>query len=345
MTGADPRSDLAVIKFEPPGELTAIEWGDSDKVRPGQWAIAVGNPFGFSNTVTVGVVSAVNRPLPGWALESLRGRSGRDVYYGSLIQTDAAINPGNSGGALVDLEGKLIGLNSLIGADIRTGSGVGFAIPANLVRRRVGELKAGKDVRYGWLGVRLKDLAGPIARAFAVADGEGVLVDDVVKGSPAAKAGLLRGQVITAFAGHEISSTDELVLLVGAAEVGAVIELGVRNPNGESRRIKVTIGERRVVSPPEIATPEPVAFRGWRGLVVAEVEGAGGGVPVADVQPGSPAARAGLAPGDRVDEAGATAATIKAVNGQEHFEKAVSGLTGPVLLHCVRLGYVVVKEK
>jgi len=348
VTGADARSDLAVVKVEPGGdELAPIEWGDSDKVRIGQWAIALGNPFGFSNTVTVGVVSGVKRPLPGWALESLRRRSGTEVYYGSLIQTDAAISPGNSGGALVDLDGRLVGINTLMGADIRTGAGVGFAIPANAVRKRVGKLKAGERIRYGWLGVRLKDLSGPLAEAFGV--GDGVLIDDVVPRSPADKARIVRGQVIRSFGGAAVGSVDQLVLMVGEAKIGAeaeVVLLDSRGGEAKELKVAVTIGERQSAGPAAAAEDEPQAeFRGWRGLVLAEVEGAAGGAPVKEVQPGSPAARAGIVPGDRIDELGAGVASMKEVNGRQQFTKAAEGLEGAALLHCARLGYVVVTEK
>jgi len=357
VTGADARSDLAVVKIIPdaPGapNFVPIAWGDSDKVRIGQWAIAVGNPFGFSNTVTVGVVSGVKRPLPGWALESLRRRSGTEVYYGSLIQTDAAISPGNSGGALVDLEGRLVGINTLMGADIRTGAGVGFAIPANVVRKRVGDLKEGRRIRYGWLGVRLKDLAGPLAKAFGVTDGEGVLVDDVVPGSPAAKAGVVRGHVIRSFGGVAVGGTDQLVLLVGETKIDSVVELVLLDPRAKAGakelKLKVTIGERRPAAPlgTEEGPPAEALLRGWRGVVLAEVEGAAGGVPIKEVQPGSPAARAGLVPGDRIDEIGTDAASMKAVNGHAQFKKAAAalGIERASLLHCVRLGYVVVEGK
>jgi len=349
VTGADARSDLAVVKVEPgEDELVPIEWGDSDKVRIGQWAIALGNPFGFSNTVTVGVVSGVKRPLPGWALESLRRRSGTEVYYGSLIQTDAAISPGNSGGALVNLDGRLVGINTLMGADIRTGAGVGFAIPANVVRKRVDQLKAGERIRYGWLGVRLKDLSGPLAAAFGVADGEGVLIDDVVPRSPADKARIVRGQVIRSFGGVAVGSVDQLVLMVGEAKIGVEAEVVLLDSRaGEAKELKVavTIGERQSAEPAEDEGEPRAQFRGWRGLVLAEVEGAAGGAPVKEVQPGSPAARAGLVPGDRIDELGAGVASMKEVNGRQQFTKAAEGLEGAALLHCARLGYVVVTEK
>ncbi len=349
LKGADPRSDLAVIRIAAKEPLTPIKWADSDKLKIGQWAVAVGNPFGFSNTLTVGVVSAVDRPLPPPAMSMLRMRSGRDVYYGALIQTDAAIGPGNSGGALVDLRGRLIGINSLVGSDARSGRGVGFAIPANHVKGRLEALKAGKAIRYGWLGVRPKDLRGSLSAAFGMQEGQGVLVDQVVEKSPAAEAGIKRGWVITRFGGRKVESTDRLMMIVGMAEVDTEIKMIVRNPLGKdpAKDIELTVklGERpHVAARPPAGDAPPIAV-GWRGMELAPVTGKSGGVPVAEVQPGSPAAVAGLRNGMRVDEVGARITSMIPVQSKETFDKAVAKLTGPVLIHAEPAGYLVIEEK
>jgi serine protease Do len=229
VVGTDPRSDIAVVKIDPKG-LPAISFGDSDKLRPGDMVLAIGSPFGLAQTVTMGIVSAVGRVNVG--IED----------YEDFIQTDAAINPGNSGGALVNMKGELIGINTAIFS--RTGGymGIGFAIPSNMARNVMDSLiKTGK-VERGWLGVSVQDLTSDLAAQFGVPMNEGALVAEVVKGSPAYKAGLKLGDVIVEFGEKPVEDSGQLRNLAGFSAVGSTVNLVIiRNRKRES--VEVKIGE------------------------------------------------------------------------------------------------------
>src|SRR6266704_5367259 len=181
LVGRDPKTDLAVLKVDAPALLPVAELGDSDQLRVGQWAIAIGNPFGLDRTVTVGIVSATARNRVGVAT------------YENFIQTDASINPGNSGGPLLNLDGKVIGINTAI---VASGQGIGFAIPANMARDVMKQLIAGGRVVRGWLGIVIQDVTDELASSFGVREREGVLVADVKKSGPAETAGLRAGDVV-----------------------------------------------------------------------------------------------------------------------------------------------------
>ena len=179
--GVDPKTDLALVRFDPGHELRVAALGDSDALKVGEWAIAIGNPFGLDQTVTVGVISATGRSDVGVAT------------YENFIQTDASINPGNSGGPLINLKGQVIGINTAI---VAAGQGIGFAIPVNMVKRVVDQLvEKGKVVR-GWLGVALQPLSKELVQSLGLPRNEGALVASTIPGSPAAKAGLVQGDVI-----------------------------------------------------------------------------------------------------------------------------------------------------
>src|SRR5256886_14300868 len=177
LVGRDPKSDIAVLKVDAPRPLPAAELGDSDHLRVGQWAIAIGNPFGLDRTVTVGIISAAARPPVGVAT------------YENFIQTDASINPGNSGGPLLNLDGKVIGINTAI---VAAGQGIGFSIPINEAKAVMAQLIAKGRVVRGWLGVVIQDVTDELASSFGVKEREGVLVADVMKGGPAGTAGPAR---------------------------------------------------------------------------------------------------------------------------------------------------------
>ena len=197
LIGADSRSDVAVIKIDDK-DLPAITWGDSDKLRPGEMVMAVGSPFGLTQSVTMGIISAVGRANIG--IED----------YEDFIQTDAAINPGNSGGALVNMRGELVGINTAIFS--RTGGyqGIGFAVPSNMAKQVMESLiRTGKVVR-GWLGVSVQDVTPALSKQFGVPVGEGALVGEVVKGSPAEKAGFKQGDVIVEFNGKKVEDSGHL---------------------------------------------------------------------------------------------------------------------------------------
>ncbi|HOJ78196.1 MAG TPA: trypsin-like peptidase domain-containing protein [Bacillota bacterium] len=206
IVGTDSYTDLAVIKIEA-NNLPAVEFGDSDNLTPGQWVVAIGNPFGLHDTVTAGIISALGRSLED------------PNQQGNLIQTDAAINPGNSGGPLVDLSGNVIGINEAI---LKNAQGLGFAIPSNLAKKVADELiKKGKIERPAtpWLGVALSDISPQIANYYGLSNTEGAIVQ-VFKGSPAAKAGLRDGDIIKEINKKKITKSSDVVNLVKEAKVG-----------------------------------------------------------------------------------------------------------------------------
>jgi serine protease Do len=229
VVGTDPRSDIAVVKIDAAG-LPALNFGDSDKLRPGDMVLAFGSPFGLAQTVTMGIVSAVGRVNVG--IED----------YEDFIQTDAAINPGNSGGALVNMKGELIGINTAIFSQTGGYMGIGFAIPSNMAKNVMESLiKTGK-VERGWLGVSVQDLTSDLAAQFGVPMNEGALVAQVVKGSPAYKAGLKQGDVIVEFGGKPVEDSGQLRNMAGFSPVGSTVKLVIiRNKKREN--VDVKIGE------------------------------------------------------------------------------------------------------
>jgi serine protease Do len=212
IVGTDPKTDLAIVRFDPEAPLTVATLGNSDGLRVGEWAIAIGNPFGLDQTVTVGVVSATGRADVGIA------------SYENFIQTDASINPGNSGGPLVNLRGEVIGINTAI---VATGQGIGFAIPANMVKRVMGQLiDRGKVIR-GWLGVSLQPLTPELAQALGLKSTQGAVVARVQSGSPAASIGLQANDVIVSFDGAPVEDYHHLQRLAADAEVGRSVKLEI----------------------------------------------------------------------------------------------------------------------
>jgi Do/DeqQ family serine protease len=239
VVGTDKRSDLAVIKIDATG-LPVVKLGDSNKVRTGQWAIAIGNPFGIFEdnpkpTMTVGVVSALHRKLRGM------GMMGR--YYGDLIQTDAAINPGNSGGPLLNIEGKVVGINAAIISPSGAYSGMGFAIPINRAKEIIEDLKEGKKIEYGWLGVAIQPVDENLAEELKLPDTSGVVVVSVVSGSPASNAGIEAGDVIREYGGHVIDDPENLIEEVGRTVAGKKVSVKLMR-GGEEQDIEVVIGKK-----------------------------------------------------------------------------------------------------
>jgi Do/DeqQ family serine protease len=210
--GTDPKTDLALVKFQPDHEVTVASLGNSDALRVGEWAIAIGNPFGLDQTVTVGVISATGRSDVGIAT------------YENFIQTDASINPGNSGGPLVNLKGQVIGVNTAI---VAAGQGIGFAIPINMVKRVVDQLvDKGKVVR-GWLGVALQPLSLDLAQSLGLEGTNGAVVGSTITGSPAAQAGLEQGDVIVAFDKIPVEDYRHVQRLVAESRVGKSVTLQI----------------------------------------------------------------------------------------------------------------------
>jgi Do/DeqQ family serine protease len=239
--GTDPKTDLAVVKFQPDQEITVASLGNSDALRVGEWAIAIGNPFGLDQTVTVGVISATGRSDVGIAT------------YENFIQTDASINPGNSGGPLVNLKGEVIGVNTAI---VAAGQGIGFAIPINMVKRVVDQLvDKGKVVR-GWLGVALQPLSPDLAQSLGLAGTNGAVVGSTITGSPAAQAGLQQGDVIVAYDSTPVDDYRHVQRLVAETRVGKSVTLQIVRKK-QKMDVAVTIAEvpdetaRRAGPPPK----------------------------------------------------------------------------------------------
>lgn len=230
IVGVDPATDVAVIRVEPFAELEPLTLGDSDTVRVGDWTVAVGNPFGLSSTVTAGILSARSRrDVP------LGGR----IRYVDFLQTDASINPGNSGGPLLDMQGRVIGINTAVN---REGQGIAFAIPINMVREILPQLIDSGRVRRGWIGVFVDRVDRDVAQAMNLRDTAGALVTRTVPGGPADIAGLRPGDVIVGFGETAVDDADDLKWVASAAAVGSRVTLRVRRGPNE-REVAVVMGE------------------------------------------------------------------------------------------------------
>lgn len=328
--GSDPRSDLAVVKIEA-DDLPVAVLGDSDKVRIGQWVMAVGNPFGFlmSNpqpTITVGVVSALHRSF------SYRGMYAHR-YYGDLIQTDAAINRGNSGGPLVNLRGEVIGINALIYSTTGGYQGIGFAIPINRAKRILDELIAGREVKYGWLGVQVQSLSPELVELFDFPVSQGALVAEVIKDSPADIGGLKKGDLICKIDNKEVNTSSDLVNTVSHLDVDQKVMITACRKDKEIT-IPIIIGQRPKEESVIIRKEASKVKKGWRGI---EIKNSDKGIVVLKVTPGSSGFIAGIREDDIIDEV-----NREEVKDVESFDKIVKVLKGEVLIHTNR-GYFVVK--
>ncbi len=311
LVGRDPKTDLAVVKIDPGADpLPAVALGDSDRLRIGQWAIAIGNPFGLDRTVTVGIISATGRTRVGVAT------------YEAFIQTDASINPGNSGGPLLNLDGDVIGINTAI---VSSGQGIGFAIPINMVREVMTQLIAKGRVVRGWLGISIQDLTDDLAAGFGVSGKGGILVADVLKDSPAEAAGMKAGDIIVELGGVSVKEVTDLQKRVAAIPPGRAVVLTVLRDRKTSK-LTVKIGEQPGEETVVAAGPKGAGL----GVTVEELSeelaqtyGLRGrsGVVVTDVAPDSAAEAAGIKEGDLVLEV-----NRRRVGTVEEFKKAVARL-------------------
>ncbi|WP_449314406.1 S1C family serine protease [Rubneribacter sp.] len=240
VVGSDPSSDLAVIKAKDASGLTAIELGDSDNLTIGEWVMTIGSPFGLEQSVATGIVSATSRSQI-MDSNSQQGGSGETTIYPNMIQTDAAINPGNSGGALVDADGKLIGINTLITSYSGNYSGVGFAIPVNYAVNIAQQIIDGKVPTHAQLGVSLSNVNAQTAERYGLPVDEGAYIAAVNSGSGAAEAGLQVGDIVTKFDGQAVESASDLMLDVRSKNPGDKVTLEV-NRNGETKEVEVTLG-------------------------------------------------------------------------------------------------------
>ena len=244
IVGTDAKTDLAIVRFQPEGDLRVAALGDSDTLRVGEWAIAIGNPFGLDQTVTVGVVSATGRSEVGIAT------------YENFIQTDASINPGNSGGPLVNLKGEVIGINTAI---VATGQGIGFAIPANMVKRVISQLIDRGKVTRGWIGVSLQPLTTELAQALGLDNTRGAIVARVYPGSPAETAGLQPNDVIVKFGATPVDDYHHLQRLSSDAEPGTSVPLDVIRKR-DHKTLTLKIAESPDSAPPP-TPPTPPSTR------------------------------------------------------------------------------------
>ena len=298
--GWDERTDIAVLRIKPSKPLPVAPLGDSSKLEKGEWVVAIGNPFGLEGSATKGIVSALGRKdvQPG----------GRQIYA-DFIQTDALINPGNSGGPLVNMFGEVIGINTAINA---AGQGIGFAIPINMAKRLLPQLVEQGKVTRSWIGIKIQPVTRELAQSFGLAKPEGALVAEVVPGGPAAAAGIREEDIILDFDGKTIDESSELPWLASVAGIGRTVPATIWR-GGKKRSFKITLTE---MPQGPIAGPlAPDALTSELGLSVARLVAATRkelglpgkvGVLVAEVEPGGPAARAGVSAGDVVLRVGST---------------------------------------
>ncbi|WAC07085.1 MAG: DegQ family serine endoprotease [Thermodesulfobacteriota bacterium] len=289
--GKDEKTDVAVIKVDTKENLPFVTLGDSDLLEVGEWVMAIGNPFGLEHTVTVGVVSAKGRVIGAGP-------------YDNFIQTDASINPGNSGGPLVNTKGEVIGINTAI---VAQANGIGFAIPSNMAKEILPQLKEKGRVIRGWLGVMVQKVTPELAQSFGLAEGRGALVAQVQESSPAAKAGIKKGDIIVKFDGKEIKEMDELPRMVAGTPIGKNVGIVIFR---EGKEITVTLtigempeGEKEVNLSKKTEnnlglTVKNITPELANQLGLAEKEG----VLVISIEPGGPAEDVGIMKGDIIKE-------------------------------------------
>jgi len=343
VVGTDPKSDVAVIRLKnPPADLKALPVGDSSAIRLGDVVLAIGNPFGVGQTVTMGIVSA-------------KGRADVGITdYEDFIQTDAAINPGNSGGALVNMEGKLIGINTAILSRSGGYQGIGFAIPTNMATPIMESLKKYGKVTRGWLGVSIQDVDQDLAATMKLPVAHGVLLADVQAGSPAARAGLRRGDVVMKVDGAAVDSSGQFRNAIASAGANRKVTLEIYR-DGKLQSLAASLGEmpqdQARASGPEL--PDRPGQKSPDGIGVGELtpearrafgipDALQKGVVVTGVLPGTPAARAGLRQGDVLLEV-----NRRPVASTREFEDAYNKAQGNVLLLLHRRGatvFVVVRR-
>ncbi|HEY2108027.1 MAG TPA: Do family serine endopeptidase [Candidatus Binataceae bacterium] len=329
--GRDSKTDVALLKIDAGGALPAAPLGDSRDLKVGQWVMAIGNPFGFDHSVTAGIISAKTRFIPG--------------SYGDYIQTDASINPGNSGGPLIDIQGAVIGVNSAIYTRTGSSMGIGFAIPIDLVKEEIQELRTQGKVTRGWLGVYIQKVTPALADSLGLQEPHGALVAQVLKDSPAMMAGLKRGDVIVAYDNRFIKDSQELPLMVGETPVGRKVT--VKFIRGRAtRQVGVTITpsrEEEIQKSMSIEEEAPSTRGAGFGLGVDNLTpqlarqfgiSNKGGVVITQVQPGSSADGAGLRRRDVILEVDRQ--PIKDVRGYE--QALAKGGPGSVLLLIERGG-------
>jgi serine protease Do len=345
LVGKDSKTDIALLKvIREEGDTKPfpfLEMGDSDRLEVGEWVVAIGNPFGLSHTVTVGVVSAKDRVI---------GAGPYDEY----IQTDASINPGNSGGPLINIKGQVIGINTAIISGNSGGNvGIGFAMPINIAKGILADLKTKGSVTRGWLGVMIQKITPDLAKSFGLKDSEGALVGDVIPNSPASKAGILRGDVIVKFNNQPVKTMEELPKIVANTRPGESVPVEVIR-DGHSKIVNVSIAVLKDEDPKVAAKQDPLGIHVQditpelaKTLKLESTEG----VLVAEVAAGEPGAEAGVRRGDVISQVGINSATnTQPVRNQADYQRLVSSAkNGDTVLLLVKRGgttiYIAIKGK
>jgi serine protease Do len=333
LIGRDPKTDIALLKIDTDRTLPAAPLGDSDALEVGDWVMAIGNPFGLGHTVTAGIVSAIGRVI--------------DMGpYDNFIQTDASINPGNSGGPLFNMRGEVVGINTAI---VAAGQGIGFATPSNLAKEVLLDLYSKGSVTRGWLGVGIQELSHDLSQAFGLDEPHGALVSEVLPDSPAAKAGIRRGDIIVGFDGERIPDASKLPHMVAVKKPGSSVEVEILR-DGKRLTIPIVLGEMAVEEEGTEATAplHPSDVEEALGLQVQDITPDVAralrledttGVVVSGVEPDSPAAEAGIRRGDVIREVAQQPVKDEA-SYQEVMQRALTSRAAdkPVLLLLERRG-------
>ena len=328
LVGTDQETDIAVIKI-PAENLTDLKTTDSDKLRVGDFVVAIGNPFGLGQTVTSGIVSALSRS--GLGIED----------YEDFIQTDASINPGNSGGALVNLRGELVGINTAIFSQTGGNIGIGFAIPINLALQIMEQLLESGEVKRGVIGIQAQNLNPDLAEAFGLGKQSGAIINSVMDGSPAKDAGLMTGDIIISINGEAVKSAGDVRNEIGLLPIGEEVTFEILR-DGKRKTIKTTIAAREQVSSSPNATNKKL-----EGMTVGDIKGDHPlfgkikGIVVVNVQRGTPAWRSGLRKGDII-----TSVNREPIKNLQEFLKKIDGKNDSLLLRIIRgdtAAFVVIK--
>ena len=334
MVGRDPKTDLALIKIDTTEALVPITMGDSEKINVGDWVVAIGSPFGLEQTVTAGIVSA-------------KGRTIGAGQYDDFIQTDASINPGNSGGPLVNMKGEVVGINTAI---VASGQGIGFAIPVDMAKGIIAQLKTSGEVTRGWLGVGIQNLTPELTEYYELGEDEGVLVTQVFKGDPAEKGGIRANDIITAVDGKPVSSVRDLSSIIANTQVGKRTAITFMR-DGKKKTVYVELskrddGMREAKTEPEESgdlgielmelTPDYAKQFGYE----ADEEG----VLVGNLAPGGKAEKAEVKRGDLIKEVNhVKISSIKAF--KKEIKKVDEGDEISFLIRRPRVGFVVINLK
>lgn len=328
LIGADEETDLALLKVEAKKDLPFLKFGNSDALKVGEWLMAIGNPFGLDHTVTSGILSA-------------KGRNIRSGPFDNFLQTDCSINPGNSGGPLLNMDGDVIGINTAI---IASGQGIGFAIPSNMAANIIEQIKSGKKVSRGWIGVTIQDVDEAMAKAIGMETPHGALVASTLAGEPAAKAGIEDGDVIVSVDGENVADSSALLRAIAAKKPGNEVRLGVWR-NGKEQVMTVTLGERQSSQSGTPGKEGKKRDEGLLGLTVRALKpeerqemdlSDKEGILVLDVNPDKAAAEADIRPGDVI-----LRADRKPVNTPEALSKIVKEVgvkRGAIMLQVMRRG-------